>query len=1479
MPGGHDGKPAWNAPESWKVRSSEATLDSSTKKSAVGRSLTLASTSTSSSDVSVDITPGASSAALSSTGHHRHHTTELKGAARSSVRVFKGEKSSVLPCTLQTTCSDMVDILLRKRFLKSDEDHIIVLQCGGLIRTLSWDERPLQIQRSLLFLYGYTSRDNLDYIERTDLSFLFKFIVQDRGVEQISDAKRTLIDPQNVNLVNWNVKDIPNFLYAEPIVSLDVSQNPSFEFTEEFMHDCRNLSTLKFTRSGNPTFPSAVVLPPRLETLDLQVNYIRLIPPEISQLQNLTTLNMACNRLSSLPDAFAKLPKLQDLNLSSNRFKSVPVQLFNVTTLKKLDLSYNNISVLTEQLASLNNLQVLVLAANKLTGPLPEWFSTYQNLIKVDFRFNRLSSIDSLQSSPKLEEIRVNGNNISVFNSQAKNLFEIEMSLNPLTSISFNEPMPNLKYVNLSKGRLTTCPFVSMLTGVEKLVLDNNHLRSLPNDICKMQNLSYLSAYKNSLDSLPDTIGSLKKLKFLDVHLNNITHLRDTVWFLDSLETLNMSSNSLKSFPDPPDPNDRRSIKSDPTEDDDRAQSPMSIHSIEGRFKIETSLKFLSLNDNKLSDTVSVIPKIALFQNLQSLNLSYNDISDIIPGYLSKLRHLKGLYLSGNYLRTLPVDDLDSFKEMTTLYLNGNRFNTLPAELGRISNLTALDVGSNLLKYNIGNIPYDWNWCYNKKLKYLNFSGNKRLEIKQQQRRDDTDERLDSFAGLKDLVVLGLMDVTITTDTIPDQSVDMRVRSTSSQLGKFGYGIADTLGYRNVLSTRDIVREKFRGNSDEMLITIYDGKNSPQTHGDKISKIMQETFDFHLKKELETVGTVVMAGNTPKSIEDCMRGAFLSMNSEMSILINKDESSTFSSAAAHRTTTTDELNLEEDGLSGCCSTLIYIKGDEMYLVNLGDTMGVLTTSDGGYKVVTTKHEPYAPEEYDRIRQAGGYVTTNGNLDGISDVSRAVGYFKLIPHITSKPSVQKIKLTPNEEMICIATSDIWKEVPYGLAADIIRGEKSDPGAAAEQLRDYAISYGAKDKCTAVVLSLQQFTSKVKYHERSTQLEDSTLRKLDDEIKPPTGEVAMAFTDIKNSTLLWDTYPVAMRSAIKVHNTIMRRQLRIIGGYEVKTEGDAFMVSFPNITSALLWCFTVQDQLVSTDEWPAEILDSNQGCEIRDKDENIIFRGLSVRMGVHIGYPVCEPDIITHRMDYFGPMVNRASRVSAVADGGQITMSNDFYTEFHKILDTHESIKAGRLTIEGAYGSKSRGQVIENQLQQLEQIGWVEKSIGSKKLKGLETPESIFLIYPRPLRARMQVLSTGQEGGIENKTPRLTNTGLSTVNVWQLRKLALRLERVCNFLAAQQTMSADANTIENFYESFGGNRTQMNLKTQNYTNVLLEHTITRIENCVMTLTVRRGLSGSNFSGSSLSKLPPDELYHTLASLLRELTELRNLEQKTH
>jgi len=216
--------------------------------------------------------------------------------------------------------------------------------------------------------------------------------------------------------------------------------------------------------------------------------------------------------------------------------------------------------------------------------------------------------------------------------------------------------------------------------------------------------------------------------------------------------------------------------------------------------------------------------------------------------------------------------------------------------------------------------------------------------------------------------------------------------------------------------------------------------------------------------------------------------------------------------------------------------------------------------------------------------------------------------------------------------------------------------------------------------------------------------------------------MVFTDIKNSTKLWENHQTGMALVIKEHFNIMRRQLRLIGGYEVKNEGDALMASFSSVPAAMLWCFKVQELLVIAD-WPQDILDSMECKATYAKSDPTqpMYRGLSVRMGIHWGRPVSERDAVTRRMDYYGPMVNRAARICDSADGGEIFMSSDAYSEMHHLLSDPDIEQTDSPHAEHVRELKKQG------------FGVIE--LGEKKLKGLETPDNLHLIYPSLLAGRL------------------------------------------------------------------------------------------------------------------------------------------------
>lgn len=1273
--------------------------------------------------------------------------SDLDTGRHYAIRIFNTDDTfATLSYPPTTTVEELLPALKRKFNVPHSGRYRISLKVGKLSKLLKPSAKPILIERKLLLLNGYKKSDPLHIMGIEDLSFVFKFIFHPVTPSSYNEQEESLAksDFVHVDLRNMDLTTLPIVFYqhTSDIESLDVSTNANILLPKDFIESAIKLTSLRMVNMRASKFPSNITEAYKLVSLELQRNFIRRIPNDIHHLNNLTILNLQCNDLSDLPQGFDQLQNLQLLDLSSNKFSHYPEVINSCAHLLQVDLSYNKIQSLPSSINQLKKIAKINLSHNKLT--IINDLSGMKNLRTLNLRFNRIAHLKS--NSSTLQNLFLTDNRIAAFEDSLPKLRTLELQENPITSIGFTSidstklSFPtNMTSLSLSKAKLASVPgdLFKNLPYLEKLELNENNLSRLPVEITYLTKLVYLSVARNKLEFLPTEFSSLKSLRSLDIHSNNV---REFFVGMENIELtyLNISSNVFGNL-----------------STDVPFYRNLSVDS-----KLAKSLMFFIAADNQFDDGMWSL--FNCFTNLKVLNLSYNNFADV--SFL-RLANLSELYLSGNKLTALPGDTVLHWKALKTLMVNGNQLLTLPAELSQLQHLTIFDIGSNQLKYNISNHHYDWNWGQNKDLKYLNFSGNRRFEIKSFVSNEiDTD--LSDLTVLPQLKVLGLMDVTINTSKVPDENINFRLRTTASMINGMRYGVADTLGQRNYVCSRDVTIERFRGNDDECLLCLHDSKNQSADYGHNISRIVRDIYDKILLRQLEKYGD-----STDEEIMTALRFSFLQLNKEINGMLNSVDNGT---TVANLTSA--------DLLSGACSTVIYIKGKKLYCANIGDCMAVISKNNGDYRKLTTDHIPTKREEYERIRLSGGYVN-NGKLDGVVDVSRAVGFFDLLPHIHASPDISVTELNSSDEMLVLGTHRVWEYMDIESVCDITRENTANPMVVAEELKDHAIAYGCSDNITIMCVSLyrdknqqDRFTlNKNSLMTRRTTFEDTTLRRLQPEIAPPTGNLAVVFTDIKSSTSLWESFPDAMRTAIKTHNDIMRRQLRIYGGYEVKTEGDAFMVTFPTPTSAMVWCLSVQLKLLDA-EWPEEITSSQDGCSILDSTGTKIYKGLSVRMGVHWGCPVPELDMVTQRMDYLGPVVNKAARVSSVADGGQIALSVDFCSEFQKILKLHERVTKGKEQVKEVYGDEVIGEVLERELSMLESIGWVFFDFGEHQLKGLENKEFITMVYPTALASR-------HEYAIEEDE----NNGLTKDFVTGVEAISQRLNRILGTI--QASLSAD------------------------------------------------------------------------------------------
>jgi class 3 adenylate cyclase len=184
--------------------------------------------------------------------------------------------------------------------------------------------------------------------------------------------------------------------------------------------------------------------------------------------------------------------------------------------------------------------------------------------------------------------------------------------------------------------------------------------------------------------------------------------------------------------------------------------------------------------------------------------------------------------------------------------------------------------------------------------------------------------------------------------------------------------------------------------------------------------------------------------------------------------------------------------------------------------------------------------------------------------------------------------------------------------------------------------------------------------------------------------PSGTVTLLFTDVEGSTRLWDAERDAMAAALRRHDEILRDAIEQAGGYVFKTVGDSFCAAFSAARAGLDAALAAQQNLAAQ-SWPTS-------------------RPIVVRMSLHSG--VCEE----RDGDYFGPPVNRAARLLAVAAGGQVLVSG---------------VAAELLSDEMP-------------------VGVALRELGTRQLKDLSRPERLYQVEAAFLAARVAVPAAQQLG---------------------------------------------------------------------------------------------------------------------------------------
>ncbi|XP_046682966.1 leucine-rich repeat-containing protein 40-like [Homalodisca vitripennis] len=489
---------------------------------------------------------------------------------------------------------------------------------------------------------------------------------------------------QKIDLSQNIIHELPSGVsQCDGLESLKLNHNELGDLPED-IGDLKCLKVLNLNNNKLFCLPQCIFKISTLLELTVSDNLIKTVHKDVGNLCDLTTLDISHNKLITLTAGVGFLNRLKHVNLSNNELQTIPHELTTICGLVEIDVSCNKLKKLP-CVRNLIHLKIFKANSNQLKN-LPD-FSQCRELVVINVSHNLIEEIDSagLNSQPFLKEVILQSNRIKELPSD-------------ITSLS------SLQILDVSSNNLSRLPSsIVDFPNLQLLRIMNNPLKNFPPQYMKADTvrlLGYLRerfAYEleamipedDHSDPVPVARFSLSQLRRCGslVHTNSEEDVPDEVWdnaVKAQVVVVNLSHS--KQFLS------NRVVE--------LAESLMELHLVDTGMKELPpcvgklrELQILILDQNHLSD---LCPELAGCKYMKELSLSCNRFSEI-PLVVYQLRLLRTLVISNNKLSTLELawSGLLSLQNLDTLNLSNNEITQLPAQLGLMTHLKSFEVTGN----------------------------------------------------------------------------------------------------------------------------------------------------------------------------------------------------------------------------------------------------------------------------------------------------------------------------------------------------------------------------------------------------------------------------------------------------------------------------------------------------------------------------------------------------------------------------------------------------------------------------------------------------------------------------------------------------------------------------------------------------------------------------------------------------------------